>query len=154
MSLRTLVLISAVVLLAACQSGAGTSSQANTGAVANAAAAGNTGVTEASAGTTSSRVGNTGVTLGQTSGPTGGIMLLLSWQPNPDPVGGYIVYNGPTPATTASVVSVTSDTAAQFDAVADLGLNPGDTTCFRLRAYNADGQSGYSDAVCINVQST
>jgi len=164
MCLRTLVLTAAVIFLAACQSGTDVLSQGNvtTGGVGTTQS--DTGVstegdvavgaapTDTGTPAPASPLENTGVGLGQSSTASGGVMLQLTWKANPGPIDGYIVYNGQSPATASSIVSVTNNTTAQFDAVADLGLNPGDSTCFRLRAYNIDGESDYSKAVCIDVK--
>jgi len=88
------------------------------------------------------------------------IQLLLSWDPNPHTVSGYIVYYGPAEDTTLLVASDLSVTANNFDAGApsvayrswsDLALRRGDSVCFRLRAYNAAGQSGLSDSACVQI---
>jgi hypothetical protein len=79
------------------------------------------------------------------------VALALSWQPNPGPVDGYIVHEGPTAETATTVVSVTHATTVKFDAYHHLGLKPGDTTCFRIKAYNEFGESDFSDAACFII---
>jgi len=86
---------------------------------------------------------------GNTNGD--GMTVSLSWRSNPDPVDGYVVYNGPTPEEAVSELTVTPQTTVQYDTVTDLGLNSGDRTCFRLRAYSKGGVSGFSDAVCVDI---
>lgn len=79
------------------------------------------------------------------------IILSLSWMPTPGQIDGYIVHTGPSPETATSVLTVTAGTTVEYDAADDLGLNVGDQACFRIKAYNAEGQSGFSDAVCYTV---
>ncbi len=87
-------------------------------------------------------------------------VLHLAWNPNPDAVDGYITYFGPSVSTASTLLSnlaVTSPNfdpqapAVEYDAVADLGLSAGDTVCFRLKAYNAYGTSGFSEGVCVTL---
>jgi hypothetical protein len=80
-------------------------------------------------------------------------VIALSWQPTPGEIDGYIVHTGPTPETATAVITVTPTTIVEYDAATDLGLDTGDQSCFRIKAYNADGQSGFSDAVCYTVNS-
>jgi len=83
--------------------------------------------------------------------------LLLSWEPNPDDISGYIAPFGPTaetattnlsylPASGSIINPVTP--SAEYDMRYDLGLSPGDNVCFRLRAYNGMDKSDMSEAVC------
>ena len=81
------------------------------------------------------------------------VVIALSWQPTPGDIVGYIVHTGPSPETATSVITVTPNTTVQYDAVADLGLDSGEQSCFRIKAYNSDGQSGFSEAVCYTVNS-
>ncbi len=88
-------------------------------------------------------------------------LLTLNW--DPDPTGatlGYIVYYGATAETAnleVSNIPVGSTgfdpqaPARQFDPYGDLGLLPGDNVCFRLKAYNDNGLSGWSAPVCGGV---
>lgn len=88
-------------------------------------------------------------------------VVALTWQPNTDPIAGYIVYYGPTAAaatTLAVQLSLAGDPFSgqapnvSFNAGRDLGLNYGDSVCFRLRAYNtANVLSGWSDAACGTI---
>ncbi len=90
--------------------------------------------------------------------------LNLAWLPHPDEtVAGYIVYYGPnidTVTQVASNLSVGSPNfnpqapAVQYNAEIDLRLQPGDTVCFRLKAYNVDGLSDYSPGVCTLIPGT
>jgi len=87
--------------------------------------------------------------------------IYVAWQPHPDPtVTGYTIYYGPSVATATTVASnqpVGSpgiDPQApfvSFDPAIDLRLRPGDTVCFRLKAYNADGESDFSNGACITI---
>lgn len=86
------------------------------------------------------------------SADTDPILIALSWQPTPGRIDGYIVHTGPSPETATAVITVTSDTSVEYDASIDLGLATGEQSCFRIKAYNSEGQSGYSEAVCYTVQ--
>ena len=86
--------------------------------------------------------------------------ISLSWQPNTDPIKGYLVYYGPTEqavATLAVQMSLASNTfdiqtpGITFNAGRDLGLQHGDSVCFRLRAYNDAGMSDWSPAACGSI---
>jgi hypothetical protein len=79
------------------------------------------------------------------------MVIALSWQANSGEIDGYMVHTGPTPELATNVITVTPDTAVEYDPVVDLGLNIGDQACFRIKAYNAEGQSDFSDAVCYIV---
>ena len=70
--------------------------------------------------------------------------LILSWEPNPDDISGYIVSFSPTAETATTNLSflpLSGDIinplapSAEYDMRYDLGLSPGDNVCFRLRAY-------------------
>ncbi len=87
-------------------------------------------------------------------------ILTLSWLSNPGGVLGYIIYYGPTPDTADVEITNLPATAVgfepltpsqQYDPYTELGLLPGDNVCFRLRAYNNGGTSGWSDAICGGV---
>lgn len=88
-------------------------------------------------------------------------VVALTWQPNPDPIAGYIVYYGPAPDTTETLavqLSLANNPFngqaphISFNAGRDLGLNYGDNVCFRLRAYNAaNALSGWSAAACGTI---
>lgn len=96
-----------------------------------------------------------------TPGTATDTVVALAWQPNMDPIAGYIVYYGPTPdaATTLAVqLSLANDPFnglapnVSFNAGRDLGLSYGDSVCFRLRAYNtANMLSGWSPAACGTI---
>jgi len=79
------------------------------------------------------------------------VILSLAWDPNADQVDGYRVYFGGSATTADNVISDTVTPAADFDAQVDLSLQAGDTACFRLKAYNSAGDSGFSDAVCTTI---
>lgn len=92
------------------------------------------------------------------SGPQG---VFFAWQPHPDPsVTGYMVYYGPSIDTATTVASNQpvdgpgfdpQAPSVTYDPAADLGLHAGDTVCFRLKAYNSDGESGFSPGTCTTV---
>ncbi len=97
---------------------------------------------------------------GDTDGTVTDVELFLSWLPNPDEIFGYIVYYGPAADATVAVASVLSVTDDDFDpqtpsvaynAAFDLALNKGDRVCFRHRAYNNVGESGFSGAACGDI---
>lgn len=87
--------------------------------------------------------------------------LYLGWKANPDPsTTGYLVLYGPTTDTATTVIADVPIVTAGFDPQApsvsyrawgDLGLHPGDTVCFRLRAYNQDGVSDPTLGTCTTV---
>lgn len=89
-----------------------------------------------------------------------GVPVRLAWTPNApgDMVQGYRLYLGTTedPATMTMVDEVTIDQpdfdpavpAVTYDAWDDFRLRLGDTACFRLTAYNAAGESGFSNPAC------
>lgn len=87
------------------------------------------------------------------------IILTLTWNPNPDAVLGYAVYFGPSAETAIQLASELSLTSGLLDPLApgvqyrigdDLGLVHGDIVCFRLKAYNESGYSGFSGAACTD----
>ena len=89
-------------------------------------------------------------------------VLSLSWEPNPatDGVAGYIVYRGPSAVNATQQVSNLSVSsgvidpnapAVTYNAGLDLGLSLGAQVCFRLKAYNAAGQSDFSTAACTTI---
>lgn len=89
-----------------------------------------------------------------------GAPITLSWDPNApsDMVLGYRVYLGATEDATSMVMvdEVTVDQpgfdpatpGSTYDAWADFRLRIGDRACFRLTAYNAAGESDFSNAAC------
>lgn len=58
-----------------------------------------------------------------------------------------MIFHGPTPESATALLSITLETTD--DPQTDLGLNLGDASCFRIKAYNAEGSSDFSDAVCF-----
>ncbi len=90
----------------------------------------------------------------------GDVTLHLAWNPHHEQtVTGYLVYYGPAlNATTmvASDLSVNSgfnmqNPSVEYKAWADLRLRAGDDICFRIKAYNSDGESGLSSGVCARI---
>lgn len=75
--------------------------------------------------------------------------LTLSWHPSAGLIDGYMIFQGPTPESATALLSITLETTVHYDATMDLGLNVGDESCFRIKAYNAEGASDFSDAVCF-----
>ncbi len=86
--------------------------------------------------------------------------IKLSWNANADSVQGYIVYHSPT-ANTAFQKYISVDLEMnnvnpdapmiELDPVAELGYQPGDPICFKVRAYDSDGISGWPLPVCGNI---
>jgi hypothetical protein len=96
--------------------------------------------------------------IGEGSDPS--TSVELTWKANPTPVNGYRVYYGVSPNSIVIELAdfSTNDPSfpagapkAEFDPYDDLGLNPGDQACFRLRAYDSTGVSGYTQGVCVKV---
>ena len=88
---------------------------------------------------------------------TSNLPITLNWNPTPGAVVGYIVYFGMTPDDTTTqfldipVNSTNFDPLApnlEIDPVNDLSLGSGDNACFAISAYNNDGVSSPSPAVC------
>lgn len=98
---------------------------------------------------------------GNTDGTVTDVELFLAWLPNPDEtVTGYLVYYGPTLDSTTMVISDLSVNSDKFDLQApsvtykawdDLRLRSNDSICFRLKAYNSDGESELSRGVCARI---
>jgi hypothetical protein len=83
--------------------------------------------------------------------------LTLTWKADTETLDGYLVYYGSTPETATHQISDIKAYAGSFDFAApalqyasyyDLGLQPGNSICFKVRAYNANGMSDWSEAVC------
>jgi len=86
--------------------------------------------------------------------------ITVSWNPNADAVDGYILYFGENAATVNTEATVVTNSDAGFnpavpsiryDTWYDLGLAPGDGICFKVRAYNANGVSNLTSAVCGTI---
>jgi hypothetical protein len=73
--------------------------------------------------------------------------LNINWSPYSESVSGYLVYYGSTPETTTTLASDLQSDTSNFDPSApsisyqplQLGLNTGDTVCFRIQAYDTAG---------------
>ena len=83
--------------------------------------------------------------------------ISLSWNANQDSVLGYVVYHGETADTAfQTYVTVNSDSygfdpekpRVVLDPVSELGYQPGDSICFRVRAFSSKGLSGWPTPVC------
>lgn len=89
------------------------------------------------------------------------VELQLSWQPNPDAIAGYRVYFGTTAENATTELSNLAIGSRALDARApsvtynagrDLGLDPGERACFRLRAYDGEGTlSSWSQTTCTTI---
>jgi hypothetical protein len=89
-----------------------------------------------------------------------GTRVQLVWEPNADPVAGYVVYHGTSTDNATTVASTIAINSAGFNprspsvtyTADDLSLVTGATVCFRLRAYNADNAlSAWSQAACGTI---
>jgi len=94
------------------------------------------------------------------SGCNSDSLITLQWNPNADCVDGYIVEYGPSEYAamqTASTLYNNSglfdpdNPAVQLDTSYDLGLNQGESVCFRIRAFNANSSSAPSDPICTII---
>jgi hypothetical protein len=87
------------------------------------------------------------VTVQQTSDGSIDDTLNINWSPYSESVSGYLVYYGSTPETATTLASDLPTDTSNFDASApsisyqplQLGLNTGDTVCFRIQAYDTAG---------------
>lgn len=78
-------------------------------------------------------------------------VVKLSWNPLPDTSLIYMVYFGDSKTSATNIASETREASVELDVIADLGATSGDTVCFRLRARNDSGISGFSAPVCMVV---
>lgn len=95
-----------------------------------------------------------------TSPSNGDLVLTLTWShSNADALNGYRVFAGAT-ATGAmdevadiAVTELTDPSAPSVDFLSntDLGLNRGDSVCFRAKAYDSSNISTFSEAVCTVI---
>jgi hypothetical protein len=94
---------------------------------------------------------------GNDTGELSSKQVILSWDPSPVSVVGYIVYNGATADTASQEAAVLSVDLGTIDALNpkwlcdlrnDLGVLPGEQVCFRVKAYDGSQLSDYSEAVC------
>ena len=90
------------------------------------------------------------------SGSSAEQTLYLGWNQNPDAsVIGYRVFFGRTldPMGMIMVRDIVDPltTSATFLSYTDLQLVDGDQACFRIKAYNTDGESPFSDGVCATL---
>ena len=86
--------------------------------------------------------------------PSASAIVYLAWLPHPDTtILGYRVYYSQAldPPETMAMILDTMATEASFDWQRDLDSAP--TVCFRLRAYNGDGDGPFTDGICANVRS-
>ncbi|MGH8504264.1 MAG: fibronectin type III domain-containing protein [Gammaproteobacteria bacterium] len=83
--------------------------------------------------------------------------VTLKWASNPGQVSGYEVYYRKAPQMRRLrqlPVSYTMNLAApsaRYNVLRDLGALPGQTVCFRVKAYNNVAKSAFSPAVCTKV---
>jgi hypothetical protein len=78
--------------------------------------------------------------------------LNVSWAPSTGSVLGYYVYNGPTASTATTFAATVASPYTNYTTTAkDLNLQTGTQVCFRVKAFNSVGVSGYSSAVCRTI---
>ena len=86
--------------------------------------------------------------------------LTLTWKPSAGDVLGYRVYYGPTSGTVTQQLSdlyiATGEVDARtpavtYNATNHLGMRSGDSVCFKVKAYNAVGESGFSTPACTDI---
>lgn len=77
--------------------------------------------------------------------------VKLSWNRAQDSSLIYMVYFGDSATTATNIASETREAEVQLNISTDLGATSGDTLCFRLRARNDSGMSGFSGPVCMVV---
>jgi hypothetical protein len=88
--------------------------------------------------------------------------ITLMWDPSPQPEGviGYYVYSGKSEAAATQLITDlsianpdfdVSSPQVQYSALLDLGLESGERSCFRVKAYNNNGVSEYSQVACTDV---
>ncbi len=104
---------------------------------------------------------NTLATAQQVSAGSTPNTLNIAWSPYPGNAWGYIVYYGPTTDTTTTLASNlpiatgninASSPSVSYQPTLDLGLNTGDTVCFRIQAYDAGGAPfNWSEVQCTVV---
>ena len=88
------------------------------------------------------------------------IDVTLDWTANSDSIDGYMVHYGPTPESAIIPLHIQplnqsgfnpAKPSVSFNAADDLGLNVGDTVCFKLKTYSMLLESNFSDAICITL---
>ncbi len=85
--------------------------------------------------------------------------VSMTWSANTDTVLGYKVYFGPSGNASTLLADVPLGTtgfdpnapSVQYDSATDLGAQPGDTVCFRVKAYNSAGASAFSSESCSTI---
>lgn len=74
--------------------------------------------------------------------------LTLTWDTGVGEILGYRVFLGDTETTATELVADVFTGSVTFNTYNDLGLQSGDSVCFRVKAYSLTGESDYSSAVC------
>lgn len=84
-------------------------------------------------------------------------MLTLTWAPNAQRVAGYEVYAGPSAEPTKMRLLAVprnlklNSPAMRLHVLRDLKALPGQSVCFRVKAYDNTAKSDFSQAVCTKI---
>jgi hypothetical protein len=89
------------------------------------------------------------------------MQMTLTWKPSSGNIQGYKVFYGATASSAITELSDIPNTLStsfnpaipkiQYDSWYTLRLLSGDSVCFKIRAYNADGLSDWSLPICVTV---
>ena len=85
------------------------------------------------------------------SSNNGGNGMTLQWNQGSQTVKGFRVYQGPSKTKATKEVFDVPVNWVTFDPTQTLGAKPGQRMCFRVKAYNDAGVSGYSSGVCATL---
>lgn len=82
--------------------------------------------------------------------------LSLSWNTNPDPVNGYQVFKGMIPDANQmrKVLEMQAQNGSRQEVswtVEELDVAQGQQVCFRVKAFNSEGTSDFSEAICTTL---
>ncbi len=74
--------------------------------------------------------------------------VTLAWEKNTDPVDGYKIYVGSSKEVISDLIATTTNNTLSLNVGSQLNVNRGDTICFKIQSFNADGDSYRSDPIC------
>jgi hypothetical protein len=77
--------------------------------------------------------------------------MTLQWNQGSQAVKGFRVFHGPTKTKATKKIFDVPVNWVTFDPAQTLGAKPGQRMCFRVKAYNHAGVSGYSSGVCATL---